>query len=218
LRLSGFTHVIGLSGSGKTLLAISLAADASRRSQVEWINTDSKTRFIPHLRATVNHVGGDEGNVSVTIANGHKRALEAVLSLPNTLVSSSSLVVVDPITRVVDMSKSNPVMWGQELLEEALPTLAALCEDRGIDIIAVSEMRSVPEVGNLPVHSNAISKWADNTVRVCLDSSGNSSSINIEEDGNYRPIAHLNVLEDGACHLSLSHRQGVVRSCLEKEF
>lgn len=218
MGLRGFTHIIGLAGSGKTLLAISLAADASRRSQVEWINTDSKTRFIPHLKATVNHLGGEKGNVSVTIAKGHKRALETVLSLPNTLASGSSLVVVDPITRVVDMSRSNPVIWGRELLEEALPTLAALCEDRGIDIIVVSEMRAVPEVGTLPVHSNAISKWADNTVKVCLDSSGNSSSINIEEDGNYRPIAHLSVLEDGACHLSLSHRQGVVRNCLEKEF
>ncbi|MHA2021546.1 MAG: hypothetical protein ACW96N_07520 [Candidatus Thorarchaeota archaeon] len=181
MGLSGFTHVSGLAGSGKTMLAIAIAADASRMSQVEWVNTDSKTRFIPHLKATVTHFGG-----------------------------------VD--TRVIDMARTDPVLWGQELLEEALPTLAALTENREIDVIVMSEIRTIPEVGDLPVHSKAISKWADKTVKVCLDSSGKSSSVFIEEDGNYREIAHLEVLEDGACHLSLSHHKGVTQNCLEKEF
>jgi hypothetical protein len=78
-------------------------------------------------------------------------------------------------------------------------------------------MRTMPEVGDLPVHSNAISKWADRTVKVCLDSSGRSSSIFIEKDGDYREIAHLKVLEGGACHLSLSQHKGVAKKCSERE-
>jgi hypothetical protein len=218
MGLSGFTHISGIAGSGKTMLAIAIAADASRMSQVEWINTDSKTRFIPHLKATVTYFGGVERNVSVTMADGHKQALETVLSLPMILTPCTSLVVVDPITRVIDMARTDPVLWGQELLEEALPTLAALAKNREIDIIVMSEMRTIPEVGDLPVYSKAISKWADKTVKLCLDSSGKSSSVFIEEDGDYREIAHLEVLEDGACHLSLSHHKGVTQNCLEKEF
>jgi hypothetical protein len=218
LELIGLTHVLGKAGSGKTMLAAAIAADASRMSQVEWINTDSKTRFIPHLKATVTHFGGVEKNVSVTMANGHRQALETVLNLPLILAPSTSLVVVDPITRVIDMARTDPILWGQELLEEALPTLAALTENRQVDVIVVSEMRTIPEVGDLPVHSIAISKWADKTVKVCLDSSGKSSSIFIEEEGDYREIAHLKVLDDGACQLSLSHHKGVTQDCLEKEY
>ncbi|MHA2067655.1 MAG: hypothetical protein ACXABY_25100 [Candidatus Thorarchaeota archaeon] len=218
MELRGFTHIVGSAGVGKTVLATVIAADISRGTKVEWINTDAKTRFIPHLKATIDHLGGREENVAVTVTKGHKQALETVLSLPNTIESGTSLVVVDPITRVIDMARTDPILWGQELIEEALPTLAALTEGGTIDVIVVSEMRLTPEVGIRPVHFNAISKWADNTVKVCLDSSGKSSSIFIEEDDDFRKIAQLQVRENGACHISISDSQGVIMQCLEKEF
>ncbi len=218
LGLRGLTHVSGLAGSGKTMVATAIAADAARNSLVEWINTDSKTRFIPHLKATVNHYGGKESNVSVNLTKGHKHALETVLSLPKMLAPDVSLIVVDPITRVIDMGRTEPVLWGQELIEEALPTLAALSKNRAIDIIVMSEMRTMPMVGNLPVYYSAISKWADNTIRVCLDSMGISSLILIDESGKEKELAQLKVLDDGACQLLISQEQGVVMNCLEKEF
>jgi hypothetical protein len=185
---------------------------------VEWICTDSKKRFIPHLKATVNLVGGVESNVAVTMTKGHEQALDTLLSLPATLAPHTSMVVFDPITRVLDMSRTDPILWGRVLIEEALPTLGALASERGLDVILVSEMRFLPEVGNSPVYSTEISKWTDNTVKVCRDISGKTSSIFIVENGNDREIAHLQVLRNGACQLSISRHQEVVTNCLEREF
>ncbi|MFX0054583.1 MAG: hypothetical protein ACFFAX_12375 [Promethearchaeota archaeon] len=217
LELGGFIHVTGTAGSGKTLLAATIAADASRTSHVEWINADSKKRFIPHLKATVKHLRGLETNVSVMMTKGHKQTLDAMLSLPKTIAPDTSLIVIDPITRVLDMSRTDPILWGQALIEEALPILGALCWERGIDVIVVSEMRFLPEIGNHPVFSNEIAKWADITVKVCRDFSSKVSSVSIVENGYGRKIAQLKVLKDGACHLSLSYRRGVVTNCLEEE-
>jgi hypothetical protein len=217
-ELRGIIHCIGHAGSGKTLLATAIAADASRTSHVEWINADSKKRFIPHLKATVKHLGGVESNVSVMMTKGHKQTLDAISKLFRTITPDTSLVVIDPITRVLDMSRSDPVLWGRILIEEALPILGALSWERGIDIIAVSEMRFHPDIGNRPVFSNEIEKWADSTVKVCRDVSGKSSSVSIVENGDCREIAQLSVLQNGACLLSPSHRQGVVINCLEEEF
>ncbi|MFW9888371.1 MAG: hypothetical protein ACFFER_09325 [Candidatus Thorarchaeota archaeon] len=218
LELRGIVHVIGHAGSGKTLLATAIAADASRTSHVEWINADSKKRFIPHLKATVKHLGGVESNVSVVMTKGHKQTQDAISELAMTIIPDTSLVVIDPITRVLDMSRSEPILWGQVLIEETLPTLGALSWERGIDIIAVSEMRFHPDIGNRPVFSNEIEKWADSTVKVCRDISGKSSSVSIVENGDCHEVAQLRVLQNGACLLFLSHRQGVFTNCLEEEF
>jgi len=218
LDLGGITNVIGPAGSGKTLLATAIAADASRTSHVEWINADSKRRFIPHLKATVKHLRGVESNVSVIMAEGHQQALNALLSLPMTITSDTSLIVIDPITRVLDMSRTDPILWGQVLIEEALPTLGALFWERNIDVIVVSEMRFLPEIGNHPVFLNKIARWADRTIKVCRDVSSTLSSVSKLESGDDREIAKLQVLQNGACHLSLSHHQGVVTNCLEEEF
>ncbi|MFX1439252.1 MAG: hypothetical protein ACFFFD_03320, partial [Promethearchaeota archaeon] len=149
---------------------------------------------------------------------GHKQALDAVLRLPIAITPDTSLIVIDPITRVLDMSRTDPLLWGQELIEEALPTLGALSLERGIDIIVVSEMRFHPETGNLPVFSNEIAKWADSTIKVCRHISRKSSSVSFVESGNNFEIAQLQVLQNGACQLFLSRQQGVVSNCLEKEF
>ncbi|MFW9861190.1 MAG: hypothetical protein ACFFEX_09835 [Candidatus Thorarchaeota archaeon] len=218
LKLGGIIHFIGPAGSGKTLLAATIAADASRTSHVEWINADSKKRFIPHLKATVKHLRGVESNVSVMMTKGHKQTLDALLKLRTTITPDTSLIVIDPITRVLDMSRNDPILWGRLLIEEALPTLGALSWERGIDIIVVSEMRFLHEIGNHPVFSNEIAKWADTTIKVCRDISSKSSSVSIVENGDDRKIAQLRVLQNGACHLSLSHHRGVVTNCLEEEF
>ncbi|MFX1440972.1 MAG: hypothetical protein ACFFFD_12050, partial [Promethearchaeota archaeon] len=94
LELGGIIHVIGPAGSGKTLLATAIAADASRTSRVEWINADSKKRFIPHLKATIKHLSGVESNVSVMMTKGHKQALDAVLRLPIAITPDTSLIVI----------------------------------------------------------------------------------------------------------------------------
>ncbi|MHA2355350.1 MAG: hypothetical protein ACXADC_09265 [Candidatus Thorarchaeota archaeon] len=218
IGLSGFTHIIGAAGAGKTLVAAAVAADVSRSSRVEWINTDSKTRFLPLLKATVNHLDGVEENIAVTLTKGHSNALDTVLSLPGSIHEDTSLVVVDPVTRVIDMARIDPILWGQELLEGVLPTLAALSEDGTVDVIVVSEMRFIPDLGIRPVHSDAISKWSDNTVKVCLDGSGRTSSIFKEHDNEFRKIAQLRVLDSGACQLSVSQSLEGAMQCLEKGF
>lgn len=222
LGLTGLTHIVGPAGSGKTLLAAVFAAETSRDSAVEWINTDGKTRFIPHLKATISLVGGCESNVSVVLVRNHIQAVESVLNLPDTIIDSTSLVIVDPINRVLDMSRKDPVMWGQELIEGVLPTLAALIEDKEVDIFIVSESRLIPDVGVRPVLTEVISRWTDHTVHVCKNEASQTSSVSIEDGTHYRHIAELSVLNSGACILKdaseATEISEVAEKCLARDY
>jgi hypothetical protein len=177
---------------------VAIAAEASLYSRVEWISTDGKSSFVSHLKRNVDECSGKVGNIFVTMTHNHIDARKAILNLVPALEGSSALIVVDPLTRVVDMARSEPTMWGQELIEEVLPSLAALVAN-GSSVVVTSECRSLDEGENAPVHYLAIRRWADNELLVQRDKSGRYStiiSIN-PKSGVHKQLGRLRLLETG---------------------
>ncbi len=157
-RNGGIVHLSGAAGTGKTLLASIIAAIFSRSGRVEWISTDGKSGFIKHLKRNLAHYEGVTSNITVTRVIGNSEVLQAISSLVNRLDQDTRLVVVDSITRVLDMSRKDPLLWGRTLFEEALPTLASLAISHQVPIIIVSEIRESegrPEA----VHHRKILQW-----------------------------------------------------------
>ena len=158
--LGGLIHLSGVAGSGKTLLAVALASEAARNGKVLWINTDAKTAFVNQLKTNIMAAGGDKTTVSLLTVSSHEMARDAVLNLPKTLSQDTVLVVVDPVTRVSDMSYREEVMWGREMFEEVLPTLVGLVSARTLRVVIVSESRSF-DYESTAVHHRSISRWVD---------------------------------------------------------
>lgn len=169
-------HLSGLAGSGKTLLASAIAAKTSSYGHVDWICTDGKTAFISYLKRNMPIFGGNPSNLTVTVVQGHERVRNAVLNSVDRLNDSSKLVVVDSITRVLDMSRDEEIMWGRELFEEILPSLAGLAISKDICVILVSEMRSGDSGAN-PVHHGTISTWLDLDLQLVRAGESNISKI-----------------------------------------
>jgi hypothetical protein len=103
-------------------------------------------------------------NVTVINAVGHVEATHAVLTVRERLRSDTKLVVVDPITRVLDMSHVDDLMWGRDLMEEAMPTIAALCSTGDRAAIVISEVRETSS-GVTAVHHDTIRLWASHDLR-----------------------------------------------------
>jgi KaiC/GvpD/RAD55 family RecA-like ATPase len=164
LALDGLIHLWGDAGTGKTLFACSIASEVSRYSKVEWINTDSKQSFIANLKRTIESADGSIQNVSVTMARDRHEVRDLILDLSRSLPEGVSLIVIDSITRLLDMARENPILWGRELLEEALPTLAGIVDEKGVKIIITSESRAMSETGNRAVHHHTIKKWVDHDI------------------------------------------------------
>ena len=158
--LNGLIHLSGVAGSGKTLFAVALASNATRSGKVLWINTDAKTAFVNHLKVNIDSVGGDRTAISILPIVGHKRVREAILNLPGSLDEDTVLLIVDPVTRVLDMSHREDVMWGREMFEEVMPTLAGLVIARGLNVVIVSESRSF-DYEPVAVFHRSIKGWAD---------------------------------------------------------
>jgi len=158
--LDGLIHLSGVAGSGKTLFAVALASKATRSGKVLWINTDAKTAFVNHLKVNIDSVGGDRTAISILPIMGHKRVREAILDLPDSLDKNAVLLVVDPVTRALDMSHREDVMWGREMFEEVMPTLAGLVIARGLNMVIVSESRSLDHEPVAGFH-RSIKRWAD---------------------------------------------------------
>ncbi|MFW9849962.1 MAG: hypothetical protein ACFFF4_12560 [Candidatus Thorarchaeota archaeon] len=151
-------HLSGSAGSGKTLLATALAAKISRDYHVDWLSTDGKTGFIDYLKRNMNHYGGLPSNLTVTRTTTSSEALTAVLETPSRIKPNSRLVVVDPITRVLDMARNDDVLWGRTLFEESLPTLAGTAEANSLLILIISEVRE-NEFGSQAVYHKKIKPW-----------------------------------------------------------
>jgi RecA/RadA recombinase len=177
LGLEGLIHIWGRAGTGKTLLACLIAADESRLTKIEWINTDAKQSFVSQLRQTIESEGGLIQNITVTMARDRKEVRDLILSLTKDIESDCSLVVIDSITRLLDMARENPTLWGREMIEEALPTLAGIVNKHGVNVIVTSESRAINESDTLAVHHKTIAKWADHDVRLIKNGIGDSSLI-----------------------------------------
>ena len=158
--LHGLIHLSGVAGSGKTLFAVGLASNATRSGNVLWINTDAKTAFVNHLKVNIDSVGGDRTAMSILPIMGHRRIRKAILDLPGSLDADTVLIVVDPVTRALDMSHKEDVMWGRELFEEVMPTLAGLVIARRLNVVIVSESRSF-DYEPVAVFHRSIKGWAD---------------------------------------------------------
>ncbi|MFW9835132.1 MAG: AAA family ATPase [Candidatus Thorarchaeota archaeon] len=164
LSLDGLIHLWGDAGSGKTLFACAMAAEDSRYSKVEWINTDSKQSFIPKLIRSVKVAGGSITNVAVTMTSDRTELRDLILGLSRAKQPGVGLIVIDSITRLLDMARDDPTMWGRELFEDALPTLAGIVDEKGIKIIITSESRAMNDSGNIAVHHRSIKKWVDHDI------------------------------------------------------
>lgn len=160
LEIGGLVHIWGTAGAGKTLLALGIAADIAHHSHVLWVNTDGKNSFLPLLR---RNVGSARENVSISL--GHGRALESVKDIPDIIREDTALVVVDTITRTLDMSRREDVMWGRELFEDVLPTLAGITLTTDCCVIVVSEVREL-NGESVPVHYASLRKFCEYDILV----------------------------------------------------
>ena len=199
LALDGLIHLWGDAGSGKTLLACSIASEVSRYSKVEWINTDSKQSFIPNLKRTIESADGSIQNVSVTMARDRHEVRDLILGLSRSLPEGVSLIVIDSITRLLDMAREDPILWGRELFEEALPTLAGIVDEKGVKIIITSESRAMSETGNLAVHHRTIKKWVDHDILLVRNALEDSTRIMrvVDTPENQGLIGTLRLMENG---------------------
>ncbi|MDF1537707.1 MAG: PhoH family protein [Candidatus Thorarchaeota archaeon] len=154
----GLIHLSGSAGSGKTLLAAAIAAKATRSSHVDWLAIDGKPGFIGYLKRNLQYYGGLESNLTLTRISAATEAKTAIMDTANRLRHNTRLIVVDPITRVLDMSRHDNTLWGRDLFEEALPTLAGIANSRALCVILTSEVRE-NEAGPKAIYHKKIRSW-----------------------------------------------------------
>jgi KaiC/GvpD/RAD55 family RecA-like ATPase len=199
LSLDGLIHLWGDAGSGKTLFACVMAAEISRYSKVEWINTDSKQSFIPKLIRSVESAGGSIKNVTVALTSDRTELRNLILNLSRSLQPGVGLIVIDSITRLLDMARDDPTMWGRELFEDALPTLAGIVDEKGIKIIITSESRAMNDFGNIAVHHRSIRKWVDHDILLVRNTLEESTRILrvLDTPEDQEQIGILRLIEGG---------------------
>ncbi len=167
-NMRGIIHLSGSAGSGKTLLAAAIAAKVTRSHHVDWLAFDGKPGFIGYLKRNLLYYGGLESNLTLTRISTTADAKTAIMDTANWLKHNTRLLVVDPITRVLDMSRHDNTLWGRELFEEALPTLAGIAENRDICILLTSEVREIDSVSKAVYHKK-IHSWV--SIDLILDRS-----------------------------------------------
>ena len=195
LGLRGFVHLWGRAGCGKTLFACALAGDASKHGRVEWINTDGKKSFVSYLKRNIDASGGKVENVTITMTDDQTELLELIRALPDS--NLPSLIVIDPITRVLDLARDDPTFWGQEIVEDVLPTLAGIVSSNDLDIVITSEIRMLGDSGNRAVHHNTITKWIDHDLCLNRDMSGSLTHIIRKNEDTEQETAQLRVDDTG---------------------
>jgi hypothetical protein len=159
LDAKGLIHIWGISGSGKTLFALQSAAIRSKNSHVLWVCTDMKLSFIDLLKDYVDYFKGISSNISVIVTKGSSETYTKICQLEDEIKDNTSLVVIDSITRVLDMARRDPSVWGREMIEDILPFLAGLVRSKNISILCVSECRTLTNAGPIPVFYESIKKW-----------------------------------------------------------
>lgn len=204
-------HIWGEAGSGKTLLACAIAAEAIKEGHVRWVCTDGKRSFIRTLRANLLEL--NDHNITVSVSVGHKEVQKYVLSLPKTVHPKTSLIVIDPITRVLDMSRQDSIMWGRELIEEALPSLVALNQN-GVKVVLVSEVRCLEEE-TVPVMHGSISVWRPVDLHVVRSPGRNSDILEWRDPGHEHLLASMIVDQSGLIRLKTPKMEGRLNLCLE---
>ena len=195
LNLRGLIHFWGPAGCGKTLLAVALASDVSKQARIDWINTDGKKSFVNYLKANIASTGGRPENVTISMVDTQAELLDVIETLP--MSELPALLVIDPITRVLDLGRENPTLWGRELVEDVLPTLAGLVASNDIAIIITSESRMVEESKTQPIHHETISKWLDHDLCLSRDISSSNTHIKRKFQDSVQETAELRVDSSG---------------------
>lgn len=199
LGLGGLIHLCGTAGVGKTLLAVALATDVSKHARVEWINADGKKSFVRYLKRNIEASGGCSDNVTITMTDDQSELLELIQSFPNTELPS--LIVIDPITRALDLARDDPTLWGREIIEDVLPTLAGLVATNDLAIVITSESRMLEDSENRPVHHSTIAKWIDHDLCLNRDLSGSPTHIVRKIDDTEQETAQLKVDQTGVLEI-----------------
>ena len=199
LGLGGLIHLWGTAGSGKTLLAVALASDVSKHARVEWINTDGKKSFVSYLKRNIAACGGQADNVAITMTDDQSELLELIRTLPYS--SLPSLIVIDPITRVLDLARDDPTLWGREIVEDVLPTLAGIATTNDLAIVITSESRMLDDSENHAVHHNTIAKWIDHDLCLNRDMSGSLTHIVRKLEDTEQETAQLRVDQTGVLEI-----------------
>jgi hypothetical protein len=207
LTMGDLFHIWGEAGSGKTLLACSLAAEAARSGSVRWICADGKRSFVRALKSNTKN----SSKIIVNILNGHKEVQDVILLVCEMIPDDTSLIVVDPITRVLDMTRREELLWGRDLIENALPSLVALTE-RGIKVVLVSEVRSLEERVT-PVMHESILIWKPVDIQVVRSLERDSRLL---IDGN--PLARMMINSKGVVRLSEPTQEWRRSECSESQF
>lgn len=196
LGLRGLIHLRGNAGSGKTLFAVALASDISKYSRVEWINADGKKSFLNQLKKNVLAHNGHPENVIVTLTKGYKELVDEIHSLVDR-ISGTNLIVIDPITRVLDMARNNPTLWGREIVEDILPTLVGIIEQFNVHIVISSECRLMDDSVNQAVHYSTITKWVDHDLHITRDPTGAFSHVLTTINDHEKETALLRLNDEG---------------------
>ncbi len=210
------THIGGASGSGKTILAAELAAQKSRTNSVDWLCADGKRAFIGYLKRAVKSSGGVQSNLILTVADNHQDVLQSILSTPDRLRSNTEFIVVDPITRVLDMSRKDEIMWGRTLFEEALPTLVGLSIQRDLSLLITSEVRFRGDK-TTPVFWDTLRTWLDADFLIKRLPDSNISEIYDVTDPNTENfLTSFTVNEDGLHFIEDESKRGTKENCSEE--
>jgi predicted ATP-dependent serine protease len=201
LELRGLIHIWGDAGSGKTLLAVAIACDASKHSRVEWINSDAKKSFVTHLKKNISASGGRIENITINLTESRSELNALIDDLPR-ILNEPSVVIIDPITRVLDMAREDPVLWGREIIEEVLPTLSGIVAHKNVDIIIISESRMMEDSTNQAVHHRTISRWVDRDICLERNMHGSQTKISRLTDDGSQELAVMKVDSNGIIEIA----------------
>ena len=215
LEKGGIIHIRGESGSGKTVLASRIAAEVSRRGRVEWLCTDGKTAFTKSLKRNIQQYGGLSSNFLILQPRGHLEARIIIGSLRESVNHHTRLVVIDPLTRVLDMSRRTGDMWGRVLFEETLPTIAGIAMETSVCFIVTSEVRMLDEE-NSPIHHEKIRKWTDLELILARPRTSGRTTIHLQDDGQ-EPVylGEMTITREGKVEILMSEKGGEETDCSE---
>ncbi|MFO7836663.1 MAG: hypothetical protein R6V83_08410 [Candidatus Thorarchaeota archaeon] len=196
--LKGLVHVSGAPATGKTLFAIAYASEVAMDSDVLWINTNGKMAFIEPLKQTISRTNGRPESVRVLSAMGHKMTVEIIEDIPTFLTEDTTLIVIDSITRVLDMGLRKDPMWGRVLFEEVLPSLTAMSMKHDLTILCISECR---EVGGSKraVYEEAMNRFADYEIKIARTIKSGISIAEVEST----PLIEIRLEDEGSVALAL---------------
>lgn len=196
-ELTGLIHISGEPASGKTLFAIGYASEMSVKGDVLWVNTNGKMAFITPLKRTISRRNGNPDSIRILTALGHEMVSQTISNIPSFFTENTILVVIDSITRVLNMGVRHEPMWGRVLFEEILPTLTAISMTHNVIVLCISECRDVGG-SKRAVYKEAMNRFASQKIRITRT---RKSGISIAETES-RPLAEISLEEEGSVALA----------------